>query len=75
MSKWRPIKSWKPKNAAAHWPYLQAIVFADGVVQETDWKPEDTPPESGQWWPANLDSEYGDQIFPTHWMPLPKGPK
>ena len=27
------------------------------------------------WCRANLDSEYGKPIYPTHWMPLPKAPE
>jgi hypothetical protein len=27
------------------------------------------------WMWANLDSEYGDAIYPTHWMPLPEPPQ
>jgi hypothetical protein len=75
MSTWRKIETWKPKKVDAYWPYHRAIVFADGVVMEADWKPGDDPPKTGEWWPANTDSEYGSEIFPTHWMPLPEPPK
>jgi hypothetical protein len=26
------------------------------------------------WWPANEDSEYGYELYPSHWMPLPTPP-
>jgi hypothetical protein len=70
---WEPIETWKPV-AFAHWPYLSALVYADGQVMEADWKPNDNPPETGEWWPANTDDEYGSRIYPTHWMPLPDAP-
>ena len=72
--KWKPIETWKPKSWAK-WPYFHAIVYADGVVEEAYWKPGDTSPETGDWWPVNMDSEYSDIIYPTHWMHLPKPPK
>jgi hypothetical protein len=70
---WEDISTWTPK-AAAHWPYLEALIVVDGKVMAADWQPGAKPPKSGKWWPANLDSEYGSQVFPTHWMPLPPPP-
>lgn len=75
MGKWRLIETWKPTSSAPHWPYLRALVCDDGVVMEADWKPGERPPGTGEWWPANTDSEYGSQIFPTHWMPIPEPPR
>lgn len=72
--RWKTIATWKPKNAVPYYPYLTALVYADGEVQQAHWKPGDKPPTTGEWWPANLDSEYGGQIYPTHWAPMPKGP-
>jgi hypothetical protein len=71
--RWEDISTWTPK-AAAHWPYLEALIVVDGKVMAADWQPGAKPPKSGKWWPANLDSEYGSQVFPTHWMPLPPPP-
>lgn len=71
---WKLIETWQPKNAAAYHPYFTALVYNDGVVMQADWKPGDAPPKTGEWWPANLDSEYGSRLYPTHWMPMPKAP-
>ena len=33
--------------------------------------------ESGKWWLANTaehDFDHEDQIYPTHWMPIPEPP-
>lgn len=71
---WQDIDTWSPGNAAAYWPYLTAMVVSDGEVMQAHWKPQDNPPATGEWWPANLDSEYCDRIYPTHWRPLPAAP-
>ncbi len=71
---WQPIETWAPKDAEPFYPYRKALVVNNGDAMEADWKPGENPPSTGEWWPANLDSEYGEQIFPTHWQPLPAPP-
>lgn len=66
MSEWQPIKT-APKREAV-------IIYADGIVGEGDWKYYGEDEDQGWWW-ANLDDEYGQRIYPTHWMPLPEPPK
>lgn len=74
VSAWQPIETWEPKDVQGFYPYLEALVVVDGGVMAADWNPGENPPSTGEWWPANLDSEYGEQIFPTHWQPLPTPP-
>ncbi len=76
--KWRPIEAWNPKKGGHPPGYglaRTAIVYNGDCVQQADWWPDRHNKMIGEWWPANLDSEYGERIYPTHWMPLPKPPK
>lgn len=41
------------------------------VVWKEDWYGDVNNPG---WMPANLDEEYGEFVFPSHWLPMPDAP-
>lgn len=69
---WRAIES-APRDKSV-------IVYCNGLVGEAIDKREYTvtpvfPDGQTYWWWANTDSEYAEEIKPTHWLPLPQPPK
>lgn len=70
---WQPIETAPIENQ--HYPFsdFRAIVFC-GYVGEAEFHGHPGEQWSGWWW-ANTDSQYGSEIFPTHWMPLPAPPE
>ena len=69
MSEWQPIEDFSPDSDK----YTSfAIVFAEDCVGEAEYHPYD----GEWWWIGDYDGTYiGEQIYPTHWMPLPKPPE
>lgn len=68
----QPIVDWQPIETApavSGYPYFSCLVYAEGEVGQATFKGDGM----GWWW-ANLDSEYGYEIAPTHWCPLPARP-
>ena len=70
---WQPIET--APVADLHYPSseFRCLVVAYGRVGEAEFHGQPGETWAGWWW-ANLDSEYGGEIEPTHWMPLPQAP-
>lgn len=72
---WRPIETFRPSGSDLP---QYVIIFADGVVGEATFRPEQG--DAGEWWWANTspDDYYAEKIENwsiSHWMPLPPLPE
>jgi len=66
---WQPIKT-APRTGE------HILIASKNYVMEARWWPAYYGDKSDPgWMPANLDEEYGGYMDPTHWMPMPEGPR